>query len=274
VPALVDAETFTAAQQQLEENRRRARIPLKGSRYLLQGLLVCADCGYAYFGHTHDARNAYYRCSASDASRWGGTRLCTNRGLRMDCLDQAVWIEVCRLLQEPQRLEQEYRQRVQSSTPSGDVDAIHTQLQKLRRGSARLIDAYTDGLIEKEDFERRLMHLRERTHCLEHEAQQLRDLALEEQELRLLIGRFDLFAQQVREGLDLADWTARREIIRALVKRVEIDHEQVRVVFRVNPSPPPNTTGPDRPSLHHCVGREMESYRASPLWAHQHQLGG
>jgi site-specific DNA recombinase len=37
VPALVDPALFEAVQEQLEENRRRARIPEKGSRYLLQG---------------------------------------------------------------------------------------------------------------------------------------------------------------------------------------------------------------------------------------------
>src|SRR5262247_480444 len=43
VPALVDPALFDAVQDQLEENQRRARIPEKGSRYLLQGLLVCGQ---------------------------------------------------------------------------------------------------------------------------------------------------------------------------------------------------------------------------------------
>jgi hypothetical protein len=55
VPALVEAALFDAVQAQLAENRQRARIPLTGSRYLLQGLVVCARCGYAYYGRTHDA---------------------------------------------------------------------------------------------------------------------------------------------------------------------------------------------------------------------------
>ena len=50
MPALVDPALFDAVQEQLEENKRRARIPEKGSRYLLQGLLVCAKCGYANSG--------------------------------------------------------------------------------------------------------------------------------------------------------------------------------------------------------------------------------
>ncbi len=32
------------------------------------------------------------------------------------------------------------------------------------------------------------------------------------------------------------DWATRREIVRALVKQVEIDDQEVRVVYRVSPS--------------------------------------
>ena len=99
VPALVDAALFEAVQAQLEENRRRARIPEKGSRYFLQGLLVCAKCGYAYCGRTNDARNAYYRCAgAMNIPRQGFQRVCWNKEVRMDQTDAAVWQEVCRLL--------------------------------------------------------------------------------------------------------------------------------------------------------------------------------
>ncbi len=80
---------------------------------------------------------------------------------------------------------------------AGAGDAIQTQLRKLRRGCARLIDAYSDGLIEKADLEHRLSHLHERIQHLEQDARHLRDVQQEEQELRLLVGRFDLFAQQV-----------------------------------------------------------------------------
>jgi site-specific DNA recombinase len=47
VPALGEAALCDAVQAQWDENRRRARLPEKGSRYVLQGLLVCRQCGYA-----------------------------------------------------------------------------------------------------------------------------------------------------------------------------------------------------------------------------------
>ncbi len=119
VPALVDAALFDAVQEQLQENRQRARIPQRGARYLLQGLIVCGCCGYAYYGNAispsarkgHPRAYAYYRCIGSDAYRFGGVRLCGNKQLRTDLVDEAVWEEVCRLLEHPERLEQEYRRR-------------------------------------------------------------------------------------------------------------------------------------------------------------------
>ena len=141
VPALIDAALFEAVQAQLDENRRRARLPEKGSRYLLQGLLVCRQCGYAYCGRTNDARNAYYRCAgAMNIPRHGFERVCGNKALRMDQTDAVVWYEVCQLLAQPARLEQAYRQRLHPQQQSPTSQGLETQMGKLRRGIARLID--------------------------------------------------------------------------------------------------------------------------------------
>ena len=49
VPALVSAEVFAAVGEQLQENRAHARQPQRGAKYLLQGLVVCSGCGYAFY---------------------------------------------------------------------------------------------------------------------------------------------------------------------------------------------------------------------------------
>ncbi|GHO81833.1 DNA recombinase [Ktedonobacter sp. SOSP1-85] len=245
VPALVDVALFDAVQEQLEENRRRARIPEKGSRYLLQGLLVCAKCGYAYCGRTNDERNAYYRCGgAMNIPRQGFERVCWNKELRMDQTDALVWQEVCRLLENPERLEQEYRQRLQPQQKPNEQEGLAVQIGKLRRGMARLIDSYADELIDKQEFEPRVIHIRERIQRLEEQLQCLKEEVEVEEEVRLILGRLETFAAKVKDGLQNADFQTRREIIRALVKRVEVDEQQIRVVFRVSPvSPAPSSDG-------------------------------
>ncbi len=265
VPALVSEALFAGVQDQLEENRRRARTRQRGARYLLQGLLVCACCGYAYYGKaiSHCARKghrrdyAYYRCIGTDAYRFGGQRVCSNTQVRTDRLEQAVWQEVCRLLEDPQRLVEEYQRRLQAaqSAPE-DTDAIvlNKQIAKLRRGISRLIDGYSEGYIDKREFEPRIRRFKERLEAMESQAQQWRDDSYRQAELQLIIGRLEQFAAKVSAGLAEFDWSGRRELIRTLVNRIEIDRERVNVVFRVE-----DTMGnPGAPSfLQHCRGRDF-----------------
>jgi site-specific DNA recombinase len=260
VPAVVDPAVFEAVQAQLEENRRRARIPQKGSRYVLQGLLVCAHCGYAYCGRTNDARNAYYRCAgAMNIPRHDFQRVCWNKELRMDQTDAAVWQEVCRLLEEPQRLEQEYRQRLHPHHEPTEQGSLEAQMSKLRRGIARLIDSYAEGLIDKSEFEPRVTRLRDRMQHLEAQLQRLVEEGELEEELRLVIGRLETFAANVQEGLQQADFQTRRDIIRALVKRVEVDEQQIRVVFRISPMPFPPSSDDLSPHWQHHGRRAVAS---------------
>src|SRR4051812_382182 len=112
VPALIEAALFAAVQEQLAVNRQHARQQQRGARYLLQGLVVCATCGYAYYGKAISLRAAkgqrrdyaYYRCLGTDAYRFGGERVCANPQVRTDRLDAAVWQTVRELLEQPERL--------------------------------------------------------------------------------------------------------------------------------------------------------------------------
>jgi site-specific DNA recombinase len=265
VPAIIESELYDTVQTQLGENRQRARQGQRGARYLLQGLVVCRFCGYAYYGKvlSRAARRdrvrpyAYYRCTGADAYRFGGQRLCPNTQLRTDLVEQAVWQEVCQLLAHPQRLEQEYRRRGQAQRRGskwGTGESVQAQSHKLRQGIARLIDSYAEGVITKEEFEPRITRLKQRVTLLEEQAQQLAHEAAQQRELQLIMGQLEDFVARVRGGLATADWFTRRDIIQALVRRVEIDKEQVTVVFRVGADP--FVLSPNRGSLQHCWRRE------------------
>src|SRR5215207_3481904 len=269
VPPLVDEGLFEAAREQMAENRRRNRQHARGQRYLLQGLVVCQQCGYAYYGKAISLRSAkgkrrayaYYRCCGSDAYRFGGERLCANPQVRTDRLDEAVWREVERVLQDPSWIAAEYERRlVQARDPTaGDLAGIEAQIAKLRRGMGRLIDGYAEGLIDKADFEPRVAGLRQRIKTWEVQATTLRDEVAQRAALSLIVGRLEDFARQVGNRMAAVDWSLQRDLIRTLVKRVEIDCADINVVFRVAPSFDPSHGGSqDDSSLHHC-GRAGQS---------------
>jgi site-specific DNA recombinase len=261
VPALIDETLFEAVQQQLQENRQRARQSQRGAKYLLQGLLVCKQCSYAYYGKPVSNKSAkgkirnyaYYRCIGTDAYRFGGERICTNSQVRTDCLEIAVWQQVQALLENPQRLEQEYDRRAQDPKQGQKLTSLETQLTKLQRGMGRLIDSYAEGLIDKSEFEPRITQMRTRIATLEAQIAQATSEMTRQQELRLIISRLEDFATQVKAGLEQMNWQNQREIIRTLVKRVEIDQDQVNVVFRVEPHSLGSDLGKD--CLQHCTGR-------------------
>lgn len=226
-------------------------------------MLVCRYCGYASYGkpispstRKHRPREyAYYRCVGNDAYRFGGQRLCDNPQVRTDRLEQTVWREVCRLLAEPTRLAHEYQRRLEAvQGPAGEANTVvvDRQIAKLRQGIARLIDGYAEGYLDHAEAEPRIRRFKERLQRLEAQAEQWRDQAQQHVQLQLVIGRLEEFSTKVTTGLEQFDWAGRRELIRTLVKRVEIDQDSVNVVFRVDENPFPPEVDPFK---QHCRGR-------------------
>src|SRR5208337_1624756 len=272
VPGLVSEQLFGAVQAQLEENRQRRRDRPRGGRYLLQGLVVCKRCGYGCYGKPVSRASAkgkvpyaYYRCTGSDAYRFGGQRLCWNKPLRTDVLDAAIWEDVRHLLSEPERVRAEYERRLQGpeTGPEREVKHLNKMIANLKKMISRLIDAYGDGLLDKSEFEPRILAARERLAKLEDECRQRLDEANQEVELRLVIGQLEEFAKRVSQELQEPDWDTRREVVRALVKKVEVDEQEVRIVYRVSPSP--FEGGPQQGSSQHCWGRDHSALRSTVL---------
>ena len=165
---------FEAVRAQLEENRRRKRERQRGQCWLLQGLTVCRRCGYAYYGkiaprsRPYDPMNTlrYYRCTGADGYRFSGKAVCNNGPVRGDQLEQEVWDQVQALLEEPHRVADEYRRRIDQARDGAampdEIIRLDRQMTSLRRGIGRLIDSYTEGVIDKAEFEPRIAGLKQR----------------------------------------------------------------------------------------------------------------
>jgi len=257
VPAVIEAEVFEAARARLAENRKRQRVGVLGATCLLQGLLVCSKCGYAYVGAWSNPKGKpgpyrYYRCDGGIASRFGGVAICTNKLLNRGRIDAAVWQDVRNLLLDPTRLAAEHRRRLDGPAEPDDAKAISAtkRVAAVRRSIERLIDSYQDGYLEKEEFGPRIGGLRERLAQLEASAAGVASRERSEEEVRQVIGAIELFAAGVRERLDSSDFTTQRDLIRTLVDRIEVGEDSVRIVYKVNIVP--FERGPSRGLLQHC----------------------
>jgi site-specific DNA recombinase len=176
-------------------------------------------------------------------------------------LDLAVWQDVCARLAHPRRLAEAYERRAHPNSPTTRtlLTTLEAQLGKLRQGLARLIDSDAEALIEKPACEPRMTRLRQRIAPGAAQRQPLAEQEALNTDWRLIIGRLEDFAAQVQDGLAEADWSRKREMIRALVKRVEVVHDQVKVVFRIEPRP--GDPSSEKKSLQDCRGSQFPDSR-------------
>ena len=241
VPAIVSEDLFAVVEKQLTENRQRGRERKRGAKYLLQGLLQCKSCGYAYYGKKVSRSSAkgksqwaYYRCVGTDAYRFGGKRVCQNKQVRTDKLDEAVWQDACELLRHPKLLRKEYERRLASPRESDSLALIKKQLATAQRTVERLIDAYTDGVLDRGEFDPRLDRARKRVEIHQQQLDAHEHESREQAALREALACLDDFTSSIDTNLESADWTLRREILRTLIDRIEIEEEQLRIVYRIN----------------------------------------
>ena len=240
VPALVSVELFEAVQEQLGENRTKARERRRGATHLLQGLVCCKYCEHAFYGkpakNRHNQHYVYYRCIGTDAYRFGGTRICSNRQVRGDLLEDAVWAQVSQLLQEPDRLRSEYERRLKRKSHE-DPALVDAERKNIQNKIGRMIDSYADGLITKTEFEPRIKRAKTQLKKIEEQARKFEEQEQNSQQLQLLIVRIDEFAAKLKGKLDKIDWESKRQIVRSVVRRIEIDQDEVNVVFRITSLP-------------------------------------
>ena len=171
VPALVSEDRFALAQEQLQNNKHHSpRRTIEPT--LLQGILVCQRCGYALYRSstvTSKRRLYYYRCIGSDAFRRLKGPVCSNRPIRQDYLDEFVWKEIIRLLDEPALIQAEIQRRMEAARNADPLrkreQALRHQQVGLQNHIDRMVTAYQEELITLAELRQRVPNLRKQELC-------------------------------------------------------------------------------------------------------------
>ena len=237
VPAIVSTAVFEQVGKQMEENRRRQREHHDGAKYLLSGLTICGACGSAYCSQRAPRNLFYYRCIGADKRRRRGNVLCKNRSVGGRQLEDLVWTELCQLLRDPQRLNSELARRRQETSPTpSQLAQAQRRLKDLGGRIDRLIDAYTTGLVTKDEFESRIGPLRDQ-HDREAAACVSLSGADDADHAAWATQNLQQFSTQIEKQLADADYDLKRRLLKLLIKRIEIHPDEIRIVYKV-PRPP------------------------------------
>jgi site-specific DNA recombinase len=233
VPAIVSEEIFALAQERLETNKTHApRRTVTPS--VVQGLVCCAKCGYAlYRTSTRSSARVihYYRCLGSDAWRRLSGPVCDNRPVRQDLLDDVVWTEIVRLLEQPRLIDDEINRRLAAARESDPTkrreETLLRQLARIRKSMDRLLTAYQEGLISLDELRQRMPDLRRREQADNSELQAIADQSVERAAYLRTAQSLTTFLARLRASADALDISERQRILRLLVKEILVGDDKI-----------------------------------------------
>ena len=239
VPAIVTAETFERAARRLAGNKRYASRNTKVPS-LLQGLAACSACGYGYYRtstRTTNKKIYYYRCLGSDDYRYEGGRVCGNKPVRADYLDQVVWDHITGLLADPALIRAEIAKRLEAARTSDPVtlqrERLELEFAKAAAAITRMIEAFSEQLITIGELRTRMPVLRAREANLRGQLDAIDAQAADRQAYLKLADDLEGFLTRLRSKATTASTTERQRVLRLLVKDVLIGPEKITIRHRI-----------------------------------------
>jgi site-specific DNA recombinase len=274
VPALVSKETFALAQEQLTKNKHHSlRRTIEPT--LLQGMLVCQQCGYALYRcstRTSKRKLYYYRCLGADAYRRLKGALCRNRPVRSDYLDKFVWDQIVCLLEDGTLMQAEIDRRKETARNTDPRrqrnEALRKEQARLGNNVERLVTAYQEGLLSLEQLRQRMPELNKKSQAVESELRSLETAAMDQTRYLQLAESLEGFRTKLRVRAKTLDVGERQQILRLLVKEILVDANSLTIRHSIpippigsgsNNAQPPNSTPSGPPQKPHYLLRSGSS---------------
>jgi site-specific DNA recombinase len=234
-PPIIDAAEFEAVQALLKTRSPALTAPrITSGPTLLTGICFCAACGMAMTLRTGKAgRYRYYTCSTK--ARQGETG-CTGRTVPMDKLDRVVADHIEHRLLQPKRLEEILSSVLDRREERAERRATHIAELRKRKAEAdaklkRLYDAIESGVADLSDPMLKdrvddLKAIRDQAHADAERAQG----AIERLGPSITAQALKTFARHARKRMRTEGGGYRRDHLRALAQRVEVDAKEVRIM--------------------------------------------
>jgi len=157
VPAIVQEETWQAAQRVLRSNRiscsRNAR-----RAYLLKGLIKCGLCGLTFSGISMrpPQRDHYYRCNGRQQARglYGiSGKKCPAKSLNGDYVERLVWADIESFLRDPGEIIEKLRARLsmgdsERQRRQKEVEDLKARLEQKTVERDRVVGLFRRGRID------------------------------------------------------------------------------------------------------------------------------
>jgi len=178
--------------------------------------------------------------------------VCDCRPIRQDLIDQIVWQEVVRLVEDPTLIQAELDRRLGAALAAEPTkrrqDALERELTRTRKSTERLVTAYQEDLLPLDELRHRMPELRAREQSLRAELQAILDQAADRMSFLRLAETLTAFLQRLYESSQSLEIGDRQKIVRLIVKDVLVDNDAITIRHSIPSHPRTPPTGAEPPS--------------------------
>lgn len=259
VTAIVKPELRDRAVARLEENRRYSGG--KNSRkYLLRGLVTCAYCGTACVGDVSVSsmgyRYNYYSCRKKRMTHDKRSRGLTCPKIKAMWLEDLVWSDVRRFLDNPGEVLQRVREQLAEEQEGEDLAERHASLTRRlvtkQEEKARYIKLYAQGHMDEDELEVYLTDLRNQVENLKMLIASVESDLARKNENKMVADSTEAWLMTLRKNLAEIEadtdeaFESRRDLAKLLVEKIVISRNEerrpkVEITYRFGP--PDATSG-------------------------------
>ena len=234
-PQIIEATEFEAVQTLLKTRSPALIAPrVVSGPTLLTGICFCAACGGAMTLRTgRSGRYRYYTCSTK--ARQGDTG-CKGRTVPMEKLDSVVAEHIEQRLLQPKRLEEVlsavlYRRKERAERRTAHIAELRKRASEAEAKLKRLYDAIENGVADVSDplLKERVTELKSVRDQARADAERAEG-ALDRAGPSITPQALKTFASQARRRMRTESGGYRRDHLRALAQRIEVDAKEVRIM--------------------------------------------
>ena len=248
-PPLVNGEMWDKAQ---EVKRSRSRFAKRNTRkvHLLQGLLVCEECGYRFSVREQQGNTTrqgdmvkhnryrkpirYYKCGGMLRH---GLKCREQSHLRAETLEQLVWDEIVKILENPEMVAEGLASDVDQPDTEDAATALkyaESQLHRVGSEEDRLVRLLVAGTIDEPQFGRQRKFITERLEAAQGAVRSAQD-RVRAVEMSVETGQsITAWTQQMKTGIAALTLAERQELLRLMLHQVSVNRDgRIKLVLAV-----------------------------------------
>lgn len=251
-PWIIDKTLHQKAKKLLIENEALSKRNAK-NEYLLSGKVFCGVCDSSYSGYTKKkfkqengvrkviGEYANYRCLKSNKSKTD--TICENRQISGTILEDYVWGQTLELFSDPKafvkKVETKMKDKLDIKKLEKDKEIYEKKIQELAGEAQRAISLFEKGLAYQNDneIENRMKEIEREKELVSSRIDVICSQILTQEQRRDRIVSIKNLAKKYEKTLENLDFEAKKRIIQAVLNRVVIFEDKVRIEFIIEKTP-------------------------------------